>query len=63
MKNKILSIIGIVWGGGIILNWLFSDSSTENGASQAGGFVALLMGFALLGFSIYNFRKKPKDKN
>lgn len=62
MKNKILSVIGILWGGGIILRWLLSDPSDSGGAYQAGQGFAVILGVLILGISLYNFFKKPKEK-
>ncbi|MEQ9264571.1 MAG: hypothetical protein RLN81_05080 [Balneolaceae bacterium] len=62
MKNKILSIVGILWGGGIILRWLLSNSSDSGGAYQTGQGFAVILGVFILGISLYNFFKKPKEK-
>ena len=62
MKNKILSIIGMVWGSAIILKWFLTGPSGANSAAKAGEFGALIMGFVLLGLSIYNYRRKPKEE-
>lgn len=62
MKNKILSIIGILWGGGIVLRWLISGPSAGNAANQSGQEFAVILGVLILGFSLYNFFKKPKEE-
>ncbi len=62
MKNKILSIIGILWGGAIVIRWLISGSGEGSGAFQAGQGFAAIFGVIILGISLYNFFKKPKDK-
>ena len=62
MKNKILSIIGIIWGGAIVLRWLLSGTEEGSGAYQSGQTFAAVFGVIILGISIYNFFRKPKEK-
>lgn len=61
MFKKILCWIGIIWGSLIILNWLLSSSQGSE-ASQAGGFVALLLGGFMLVVSIINLRRLRKEE-
>lgn len=59
MKNKILGIIGIIWGGGIVLRWMLADTtSSGNPAYDAGYSTAVIFGAVLLIVGLYYvFRK------
>lgn len=60
MRNKIFGGIGILWGGGIVLARLLSNSpSAEPGAYQTGQSAAFWFGVAMLGAGLYYFFKKP----
>ena len=60
MRNKIFGGIGILWGGGVVLTRLLSDSSSANpGAYQAGQSAAFWFGVVMLGAGLYYFFKKP----
>lgn len=57
MKNKILGVIGILWGGGILFNWL--NAGGGGGAYGAGqGFAALFGLVMFLAGVHYLFNKK-----
>ncbi|TYP93432.1 hypothetical protein LX73_1136 [Fodinibius salinus] len=63
MKKKILSVIGAIWGAGIIINWFLSNPSNGNTAYESGQIGAVLIGAFLLIFSIYSYFKEPKDSS
>uniref|UniRef100_A0A486XF17 Uncharacterized protein n=1 Tax=Rheinheimera sp. BAL341 TaxID=1708203 RepID=A0A486XF17_9GAMM len=46
MKNKILGVIGVVWGVAIIINWLLTPVS-GNEAYQVGKLMSVFFGIAL----------------
>ena len=58
MRNKISGLIGMLWGGGIVVSRLVSESPAS-GAYQAGQMAALVFGLVLLGAGLYYFFKKP----
>lgn len=58
MRNRISGVIGILWGGGIVVSRLLSDAPAE-GAYRTGQTAALLFGVVLLGAGLYYFFKKP----
>lgn len=62
MKNIILSVIGIIWGGAIVIRWFLSGADEGSGAFQTGQGFAAIFGAVILGLSIYNFFRKPKEK-
>lgn len=57
MRNRISGAIAILWGGGIVLSRIVSDS-TAGGAYEAGQSAALAFGLVLLGAGLYYFFKK-----
>ncbi|MCH6483265.1 LPXTG cell wall anchor domain-containing protein [Pseudoxanthomonas sp. LH2527] len=58
MRNKISGLIGILWGGGIVVSRLLSESPAS-GAYQTGQTAGLAFGVVLLGAGLYYFFKKP----
>lgn len=61
MKIKILCWAGIIWGGAIVIRGFITGPTVSGSASDAGGFVGFIVGFIILGVSIYN-RKKVRIK-
>jgi hypothetical protein len=47
-RNKVLGIIGVVWGGGIVLQALTSGVTAPTSSYGTGAFVGFLFGVALL---------------
>jgi hypothetical protein len=37
VRNKIFNGIGILWGGGILFNWLFSGSQASGSSAYQSG--------------------------
>jgi hypothetical protein len=63
MRNKIFGTIGIIWGGGIVLSWLFSPGSSGGSeAYQAGQSGAVIFGVIMLAAGICYVAKKPKTE-
>ncbi|MFV1985454.1 MAG: hypothetical protein ACC657_18035 [Thiohalomonadales bacterium] len=59
MRNKIFGGIGILWGGAILFNWLFSSSQASgNNAYQSGQSFAVIFGSLLFIVGLYTFFKK-----
>jgi len=58
MRNKILGMIGIVWGIGIIISFFARGAPIGDGSYAAGALVGLLMGAAMFIAGIYYVRKK-----
>lgn len=48
MKNKILGVIGILWGGGILVYGLLHREGTGDTAYQSGQTAGLVFGAILL---------------
>lgn len=63
MKKKIIGTIGVIWGAGIVVNWLLSNTTGSSEAYQAGQFSAVIIGAVLFFVSVYTFFKKPKDSS
>lgn len=60
MRNKIFGAIGAIWGGSIVLNWLFSDRPVNMNADyQAGNDAAIIFGFLMMLAGVYYFFKRP----
>ena len=59
MRNKIFGGIGILWGGGIVLNWLLGGTSSGSAAYNAGAGGAIIFGLLMFGAGVYYFLKKP----
>lgn len=60
MRNKIFGAIGILWGGAIVANWLFSDSPGGSAAYNAGASGAVVLGALMFAAGLYYFVKKPR---
>ena len=60
MKNKILGIVGIIWGGLILLRCIVSDSAGESGAYQTGQTMGVVLGAGLFLAGCYALVKKHK---
>jgi len=61
MRNKIFGVIGVLWGGAILVSHFMKDSSgavSSNEAYQAGQSAAVVMGGLLLIAGLYYFFKK-----
>ena len=58
MRNKIFGVIGILWGGVILVSWLLSCSSGGSEAYQAGQAGGAVFGALLFGLGIYYVQKK-----
>ena len=61
MRNKIFGAIGVLWGGGIVLNWFLSSPSGGSEAYQAGQSGAVVFGALMFAAGLYYFFKKPKQ--
>jgi hypothetical protein len=48
MRNTILGVIGVLWGGGIIVSGLAKGIPTLSNAHGSAAFVAFLFGLALV---------------
>ena len=59
MRNRIFGVIGILWGGAILVSGLLSSSSGGSEAYQAGQAGGAVIGALLFGLGIYYVRKKP----
>ena len=59
MKNRIVGVIGVLWGGAIVGRWLLTDSSTMGSSAYQGGqSAAALFGVLMLMAGLYYFFKK-----
>lgn len=61
MSNRLIGVIGVLWGAGILLFSLLSGGQAQvTGAYAAGHSVGWLFGLVLLLAGIYYFAKSPK---
>ncbi|GAA5218137.1 hypothetical protein ACFSJ3_14900 [Corallincola platygyrae] len=58
MKNKILGIVGVAWGGGILFRHFTVNQGYTNPDYQAGINFAAIFGAAMLVVGLYTFFKK-----
>ena len=61
MINKILGVIGGLWGGAIIANWLLTPAA-GNEAYNMGQLLAIAFGVVLLSAGGYTFLKAKQSK-
>ena len=62
MKAKILGVVGLVWGGVILIRFFFFSLYEVNPAYKAGRYSALIFGFIIIILGIYSlFKKKRMD--
>ena len=61
MSNRLIGVIGVLWGAGILLFWLFGGNQAQvKGAYAAGQSVGWLFGLVLLLAGIHYLAKSPK---
>lgn len=59
MRNKIAGAIGAIWGGSMVVSWLFSSRPVNmNTSYQAGNDAAVIFGLLMMLAGIYSFFKK-----
>lgn len=61
MRNKIFGVIGMVWGGLIVLRILLNLSALDGSAYSGGTVVAGGLGALMFGAGLHAFLKKPGD--
>ena len=58
MRNIVFGLIGMIWGGAILVAKLLGGDTTEgSSAYEAGGLVAVIFAVALLTAGAYYLRK------
>jgi hypothetical protein len=64
MRNRLWGLIGVVWGGAIVLRRLFLESPApeSGGAYAAGQTVGVLFGMVMVAIGLYYLVKKPVPK-
>jgi hypothetical protein len=61
MSNRLIGVIGVLWGAGILLFGLLSGGQAQvKGAYAAGQSVGWLFGLVLLLAGLYHLAKSPK---
>lgn len=53
MRNKVMGVIGILWGGAMTARWLMGGVPKANGAYGAGVIVGQTMGVMMLVAGLY----------
>ncbi|MDQ3821589.1 MAG: hypothetical protein M3362_28455 [Acidobacteriota bacterium] len=62
MSKRLLGVIAVVWGAGILAFGLMNGGGTKgSGAYGAGQTAGLIFGVALLMAGIYNLAKSPNS--
>jgi hypothetical protein len=64
MRNRIWGLIGILWGGTIVLRRLFADSPStdQGGAYGAGQIVGVMLGMVMVLIGCYYLLEKRSPK-
>ncbi len=57
MRNKIFGMIGILWGGAILISFFARGMPVGGGSYAAGAIMGLLFGILLLVSGIYYIKK------
>ncbi|MDP5192021.1 hypothetical protein [Rheinheimera baltica] len=63
MLNKILGVIGVVWGSAIIINWILTPAA-GNEAYNMGQLLSVVFGVVLAiagGYTILNAKQSKPD--
>ncbi len=64
MRRKIFGVIGVVWGGALLINWMVSGTpSSGSSAYQSGQTIGLIFGVLLLVAGAYALLTSSKRKN
>jgi hypothetical protein len=58
MKNTILGVVGVLWGGAIIVYSLMNDMSSASGAYESGRVTGLALGVLLLATGGWTLAKR-----
>jgi hypothetical protein len=58
MKNKILGVIGVVWGGGLLVSALTKGVPVPTSSYGTGAFVGFLFGVALLAAGVWTLASR-----
>ncbi len=57
MRNKIFGVIGILWGGSVLISFFARGMPMGGGSYAAGSIVGLLFGVLMLIFGIHYVKK------
>ena len=57
MRNKIFGVIGILWGGGMLVSFVARGAPIGGGAYAAGTVIGLLIGVGMFLAGIHYVRK------
>jgi hypothetical protein len=57
MRNKVLGVIGIVWGGAMLVSFFMRGANLGGGAYAAGQLLGLIMGGVMLVAGVVAVRK------
>ena len=57
MRNRITGVIGILWGGGVVVSFFMRGGNIGGGSYGAGQFAGLLIGVVMFGAGIYYVTK------
>lgn len=60
MRNRIFGIIGILWGGAVVVSFLMREKPVADGAYGAGQSAALILGAVMLIAGVYYTFKGDK---
>ena len=65
MKNRVLGVIGILWGGGIVAHWLLAGPSAVGSGAYAAGYqtgqcIGLGLGIAMCAAGLYAILRKTE---
>jgi len=62
MRNRIFGVIGILWGGGVLLSFFMGSRDVGGGAYGAGQSAGLLFGAVMFGAGVYYVTKGGSGK-
>ena len=61
MRNRIMGIIGILWGGGVLVSFMMREEGIWGGSYGLGQLFGLLFGLAMFVAGIYYVAKGDRS--